>query len=331
MLDTMTRRPRRRRHDARHAQRIRHLQYQSRRNRARASRRRCSSSAAPGPRQQPFGWQGRYFEYRSDLDLAAAGAAAASADLHVGLEPGIGGLRRPQPRVARACRDDAAARRQGGAALSRRGAPSRIGTRRRTMCSSASASMSPTPTSRRWPISKRAGAGRSAAVPSRRTRRSRPRSRSSAITAATCVSANGCSRNTASRIASPWAASSSAAPTRWCRRSPPSPARCGPGVLDAVSAFQLGERTDRSIALFGEKVLPRIREPRSSLSGAIPRDRIGGAPPKDERFGEAAGVAGDRTAFDTADGPAGAIKTGDRAPLVCITRASASIATPPIV
>ncbi len=33
-----------------------------------------------------------------------------------------------------------------------------------------------------------------------------------------------------------------------------------PGVLDAVSAFQLGERTDRSIALFGEKVLPRIRE-----------------------------------------------------------------------
>jgi alkanesulfonate monooxygenase SsuD/methylene tetrahydromethanopterin reductase-like flavin-dependent oxidoreductase (luciferase family) len=33
-----------------------------------------------------------------------------------------------------------------------------------------------------------------------------------------------------------------------------------PGVLDAVSAFQLGERTDHSIALFGEKVLPRIRE-----------------------------------------------------------------------
>jgi alkanesulfonate monooxygenase SsuD/methylene tetrahydromethanopterin reductase-like flavin-dependent oxidoreductase (luciferase family) len=33
----------------------------------------------------------------------------------------------------------------------------------------------------------------------------------------------------------------------------------GPGVLDAVSAFQLGERTDRSIVLFGEKVLPRIR------------------------------------------------------------------------
>jgi len=34
----------------------------------------------------------------------------------------------------------------------------------------------------------------------------------------------------------------------------------GPGVLDAVSAFQLGERTNHSIALFGEKVLPRIRE-----------------------------------------------------------------------
>lgn len=33
-----------------------------------------------------------------------------------------------------------------------------------------------------------------------------------------------------------------------------------PGVLDAVSAFQLGERTERSIALFGEKVLPLIRE-----------------------------------------------------------------------
>ena len=33
-----------------------------------------------------------------------------------------------------------------------------------------------------------------------------------------------------------------------------------PGVLDAVSAFQLGERTDLSIVLFGEKVLPRIRE-----------------------------------------------------------------------
>jgi alkanesulfonate monooxygenase SsuD/methylene tetrahydromethanopterin reductase-like flavin-dependent oxidoreductase (luciferase family) len=33
-----------------------------------------------------------------------------------------------------------------------------------------------------------------------------------------------------------------------------------PGVLDAVSAFQLGKRTERSIVLFGEKVLPRIRE-----------------------------------------------------------------------
>jgi alkanesulfonate monooxygenase SsuD/methylene tetrahydromethanopterin reductase-like flavin-dependent oxidoreductase (luciferase family) len=33
-----------------------------------------------------------------------------------------------------------------------------------------------------------------------------------------------------------------------------------PGVLDAVSAFQLGERTNHSVALFGEKVLPRIRE-----------------------------------------------------------------------
>jgi alkanesulfonate monooxygenase SsuD/methylene tetrahydromethanopterin reductase-like flavin-dependent oxidoreductase (luciferase family) len=33
-----------------------------------------------------------------------------------------------------------------------------------------------------------------------------------------------------------------------------------PGVLDVVSAFQLGERTDRSIVLFGQKVLPRIRE-----------------------------------------------------------------------
>lgn len=36
-------------------------------------------------------------------------------------------------------------------------------------------------------------------------------------------------------------------------------ARLNPGVLDAVSAFQLGERTLKSIRLFGEKVLPRIR------------------------------------------------------------------------
>ena len=36
-------------------------------------------------------------------------------------------------------------------------------------------------------------------------------------------------------------------------------ARLKPGVLDAVSAFQLDERTMKSIRLFGEKVLPRIR------------------------------------------------------------------------
>ena len=35
--------------------------------------------------------------------------------------------------------------------------------------------------------------------------------------------------------------------------------RLKPGVLDAVSAFQLDERTMKSIRLFGEKVLPRIR------------------------------------------------------------------------
>lgn len=36
-------------------------------------------------------------------------------------------------------------------------------------------------------------------------------------------------------------------------------ARLKPGVLDLVSAFQLDERTMKSIRLFGEKVLPRIR------------------------------------------------------------------------
>lgn len=35
--------------------------------------------------------------------------------------------------------------------------------------------------------------------------------------------------------------------------------RLRPGVLDVVSAFQLGERTMKSIRLFGEKVLPLIR------------------------------------------------------------------------
>jgi alkanesulfonate monooxygenase SsuD/methylene tetrahydromethanopterin reductase-like flavin-dependent oxidoreductase (luciferase family) len=34
----------------------------------------------------------------------------------------------------------------------------------------------------------------------------------------------------------------------------------GCGTLDLVCAMQIGERTDRSIALFGDKVLPRIRE-----------------------------------------------------------------------
>jgi alkanesulfonate monooxygenase SsuD/methylene tetrahydromethanopterin reductase-like flavin-dependent oxidoreductase (luciferase family) len=34
----------------------------------------------------------------------------------------------------------------------------------------------------------------------------------------------------------------------------------GCGILDLVPAMQLGERTNKSIALFGEKVLPRIRE-----------------------------------------------------------------------
>jgi len=33
-----------------------------------------------------------------------------------------------------------------------------------------------------------------------------------------------------------------------------------PGVLDLNSAFQIGERTTQSIRLFGEKVLPRIRD-----------------------------------------------------------------------
>jgi alkanesulfonate monooxygenase SsuD/methylene tetrahydromethanopterin reductase-like flavin-dependent oxidoreductase (luciferase family) len=34
----------------------------------------------------------------------------------------------------------------------------------------------------------------------------------------------------------------------------------GCGTLDLVCAMQIGERTDKSIALFGDKVLPRIRE-----------------------------------------------------------------------
>lgn len=35
--------------------------------------------------------------------------------------------------------------------------------------------------------------------------------------------------------------------------------RLGPGILDLPPAFQLDERTTRSIELMGEKVLPRIR------------------------------------------------------------------------
>jgi hypothetical protein len=34
----------------------------------------------------------------------------------------------------------------------------------------------------------------------------------------------------------------------------------GAGVLDLVVGAQLGERTLRSIELFGKKVLPRLRE-----------------------------------------------------------------------
>jgi alkanesulfonate monooxygenase SsuD/methylene tetrahydromethanopterin reductase-like flavin-dependent oxidoreductase (luciferase family) len=33
-----------------------------------------------------------------------------------------------------------------------------------------------------------------------------------------------------------------------------------PGVLDLNSAFQIGERTSASVRLFGEKVLPRLRD-----------------------------------------------------------------------
>ena len=36
--------------------------------------------------------------------------------------------------------------------------------------------------------------------------------------------------------------------------------RLGPGILDLVPAFQSGEPTLRSIRLFGDKVLPRIRD-----------------------------------------------------------------------
>jgi len=36
--------------------------------------------------------------------------------------------------------------------------------------------------------------------------------------------------------------------------------RLGPGILDLVPAFQTGEPTLRSIRLFGDKVLPRIRD-----------------------------------------------------------------------
>ena len=106
-------RPHRRRHAARHAQRKRDLQYQSVRNRGRVSRKRCSSSASPGRSRSRSAGKAVFFEFRAISIWPRPGAAAASADLHVGLEPGIRRLRRTRPRLAWARGDDVAARDRG--------------------------------------------------------------------------------------------------------------------------------------------------------------------------------------------------------------------------
>ena len=34
----------------------------------------------------------------------------------------------------------------------------------------------------------------------------------------------------------------------------------GPGILDVISAVQLGERTNKSLTLMGTKVMPQIKD-----------------------------------------------------------------------
>ena len=76
---------------------------------------------------QPFGWLGRYYEYRSDLDLAAARPAAASADLHVRLQPGVGRVGGAPPAPPRLRVHDGAAGARGRALLPRAGGRGRLG------------------------------------------------------------------------------------------------------------------------------------------------------------------------------------------------------------
>ena len=76
---------------------------------------------------QPFGWLGRYYEYRHDLDLAPPGAGAPSPDLHVDLKPGGSRVRGGQADQRRARGDHAGSSAGVGARVSRSRGQPRLG------------------------------------------------------------------------------------------------------------------------------------------------------------------------------------------------------------
>src|SRR5215472_49725 len=105
-----------RRDDARHAERIRDLQHQS----GGIARALCRGAASDPPRldrDATLRLARPLLPVPHDLDLAAAGAAAASAALYVRLEPGGRGVRGAQPYRHWLCLHDRAAREDRRAAL----------------------------------------------------------------------------------------------------------------------------------------------------------------------------------------------------------------------
>src|SRR6516164_3084908 len=94
---------------------------------------------------RPFGWLGRYCQYRTISIWPRPGAAAAPAALHVRLEPRGRGVCGEEPYRHRLCLHDRAARERMRYSTTAPAPAMRVGRPRRRTSSTAPCSMSPTP------------------------------------------------------------------------------------------------------------------------------------------------------------------------------------------
>ena len=270
MLDTHDRRARHRRHDARHAATSTSPTTPTRPSRASASRRRCSSSSMAWTEPQPFGWQGRYYEYRS-ISIWPRPVQKPHPPIYMsGSSPELAEFAAPPKRCSAwpspspRCRAAEAAQRYREQAARRLAAAA-------DDCSIGWLSTSPTATRRRATTLPTAPAA-AARQPGESQPPARGRDVDHRLLRRRCARpAQPCARRLRARPAHRGRPAPDRQPgfgreaDRTHRRSAQSRCRSMSSRL-----FELGERTLKSIRLFGEKVLPRtaISEPRRHCAAA---------------------------------------------------------------